>query len=438
MQEYVVNRPDTSAMERALQENSRNAAGAILRLAWQAGLLRDEIQRLTWEQVDFLDAAIVLPDRKVPISRELTDWLRALREVRDRSQEAVVLSDRDHRPLTPQSISRLARTVLDKQGQQDVRLIDLRHDFVLRQLEEHDWQYVSRITGVEAAGLNVHFAGHLEEKKISTRISREESVQIDEFALWKLLRTEGSSPAGIALWLTWQVGLRLEEIVVLRWDQVREDRLLLENREAPLSGGARKALEELARASGREGYVLTAPRTRTPYDRTRLSKLVRAALIRAGLDNLTLRDLRVDCTIRSGGEGRIMSRVRQQGWITRNEVMDLLGVSRTTAYNRLKQMVNRDRLVQVGTRYYSPEAVVPPDRQAEVLLEYLGREGFAYRQDIARLLGIGAGQCRPLLQRMLASGDIVQERQRYLLNSEKAAPEAAVPAGGESGEGQEV
>jgi DNA-binding IclR family transcriptional regulator len=146
----------------------------------------------------------------------------------------------------------------------------------------------------------------------------------------------------------------------------------------------------------------------------------------------------VDCTIRSGGEGRIMSRVRQQGWITRNEVMDLLGVSRTTAYNRLKQMVNRDRLVQVGTRYYSPEAVVPPDRQAEVLLEYLGREGFAYRQDIARLLGIGAGQCRPLLQRMLASGDIVQERQRYLLNSEKAAPEAAVPAGGESGEGQEV
>ena len=227
MREYVVNRPDEKAMEQALLENPGNAAGAVLRLAWQAGLLRDEIQRLTWEQVDFLDRCLVLPDRKVPIGQELADWLQVLRDGRDQSQETVVLSDRDQRPLTPQSISRLARLALNKQGQTDVRLIDLRHDFVLRQLEEHDWQYVSRITGVEAAGLNVHFAGHLEEKKISTRIHREESARIDEFALWKLLRTEGTSPAGIALWLTWQAGLRLEEIVALTWEQIQGDCLRL-------------------------------------------------------------------------------------------------------------------------------------------------------------------------------------------------------------------
>lgn len=442
MQEYVVNRPDEGAMERALRENSGNAAGAVLRLAWQAGLLRDEIQRLTWEQVDFLDGTIVLPDRKVPIGQELADWLQTLRDGRDRSQEAVVLSDRDHKPLTPQSISRLARGALDKQGQKDVRLIDLRHDFVLRQLEEHDWQYVSRITGVEAAGLNVHFAGHLEEKKISTRIRREEAVQIDEFALWKLLRAEGTSPAGIALWLTWQVGLQLEEIVDLRWEQVKEDRICLPEREAPLSSGARKALEELARESEREGWVLTAPRSRQPYDRTRLSKLARAALVRAGLDNLTLRDLRVDCALRSGGEGRILSQVRRQGWITRNEVMGLLNVSRTTAYNRLKQLVSRGKLTQVGARYYPPEAVVPPERQEAAVLEYLEREGFAYRQDIARLLGIGVVQCRPILQRMLASGALVQERQRYQLNKENRPRveglDSAVPAGGGSGGGREV
>ena len=44
MQEYVVNRPDEGAMEQALRENPGNAAGTVLRLAWQAGLLRDEIQ----------------------------------------------------------------------------------------------------------------------------------------------------------------------------------------------------------------------------------------------------------------------------------------------------------------------------------------------------------------------------------------------------------
>lgn len=438
MQDYVVNRPDKGAMEQALRENSTGAAGAILRLAWQAGLLRDEIQHLTWEQVDLWDGAIVLPDRRVPIGRELSDWLQALRDGRDRSQETVVLSDRDHKPLTPQSISRLARTALDRQGQTSVRLIDLRHDFVLRQLEEHDWQYVSRITGVEAAGLNVHFAGHLEDKKISTRIRREETAQIDEFALWKLLRAEGASPAGVTLWLTWQAGLQLEEIVALTWDQVRGDRLCLPRREIPLSGGTKKALEELAAREGREGPVLTAPRSRQPYDRTRLSKLVRAALVRAGLDDLTLRDLRVDCALRSGGEGPILSHVRQQGWVTRNDVCALLNVSRTTAYNRLKQLVNRGRLTQVGARYYLPERVVPPDRQEAAVVDYLEREGFAYRQDVARLLGIGAVQCRPLLQRMLAQGTIVQDRQRYLLNR-KAAPreedlEPAVPAGGGGGE----
>ena len=140
MQDYVVNRPDEGAMNRILAAHAEDAAGAILRLAWQAGLLREEIQGLTWERVDFLDRKIVLADRSVPVSDELAEWLQRLRDSRDRRQEHVVLSDRDRKPLTPQSISRLARTALDREGQTAVRLIDLRNDFVLRQLETHDWQ----------------------------------------------------------------------------------------------------------------------------------------------------------------------------------------------------------------------------------------------------------------------------------------------------------
>ncbi|WP_297869945.1 tyrosine-type recombinase/integrase [uncultured Oscillibacter sp.] len=424
MQDYVVNRPDEGAMNRILAAHAEDAAGAILRLAWQAGLLREEIQGLTWERVDFLDRKIVLADRSVPISDELAEWLQRLRDSRDRRQEHVVLSDRDRKPLTPQSISRLARTALDREGQTAVRLIDLRNDFVLRQLETHDWQYVSRITGVEAAGLNVHFGRHLEEKRVSTRIRREAPARIDEFALWKLLRAEGTSPAGVALWLTWQAGLQLEEIVALRWEQAELDRglLRLEDRRVPLTGGVLGALEALRELEPDTEWVLTSPRSRQPYDRTRLSKLVRAALIRAGLDDVTLRDLRMDCGLRSGGEGRILELVRKRRAVTRNDVCALLEVSRTTAYNRLRQMVKRGRLTQVGNRYYLPEAVVPPEKQAEAILDYLEREGFAYRQDIARLLGIEPGQCRPVLQKLLASGRICQERQRYLLN--KSAGEA--------------
>ena len=91
MQEYVINRPDEEAMDQILQKNFDNAAGAVLRLAWQAGLLRDEIQRLSWAQIDFLDGCIVLPDRRVPIPEDLSAWLSALREGRNRCSEVVVL-----------------------------------------------------------------------------------------------------------------------------------------------------------------------------------------------------------------------------------------------------------------------------------------------------------------------------------------------------------
>ena len=417
MQEYVVNRPEEGAMNRILTANSDSAAGVILRLAWQAGLLRDEIQHLTWAQIDFLDQKIILPDRAVPISETLCRWLEGLRESRNRRSEVVVLSDRDQKPLTPQSISRLARTALDRGGQRSIRLIDLRHDFVLRQLEEHDWQYVSRITGVESAALNVHFAEHLKEKKLSTRVRRTDAAQIDEFALWKLLQAEKSSPAGAALWLTWQMGLQLEEIVALRWEQVdfKAESLRLPDRTEPMTSGVLGMLRQLPRTSE---FVVSAPRTGKPFDRTRLSRLARTVLVRGGMDDVTLRDLRLDCDIRMGGENQVVAYVRAHRSITRNEAASLLNVSRTTAYNRLKLMVHRDKLTQVGARYYLRDAVVPPERQPEVILEYHTREGFAYRQDIARLLQIDAAQCRPILKRLVADGKIIQERQKYLLKKE--------------------
>ena len=417
MQEYVINRPEKGAMDQILQKNSYNAAETILRLAWQAGLLRDEIQHLTWAQIDFPYRQIVLPDRTVPISEELVDWLADLKDHRNGCSETVVLSGRDRKPLAPQSISRLARTALDKEGQTAIRLIDLRHDFVLRQLEEHDWQYVSRITGVEAAALNLHFSKHLREKKVSTRIRREEPAQIDEFSLWKLVQTERTTPAGVTLWLTWQLGLRLEEIVALKWDQVdlEQGSLHMPDRTVSLTSGVHSVLKDLRAASPDSVYVLTAPRSGQPYDRVRLSKLVRTLLIRAGMDNVTLRDLRLDCAARTGGEDQVMAYLRKHQSVTRNQVMELLGVSKTAAYTRLKQMAKRGKLTQVGARYYLKGNVVPPERQAEAILEYLAKEGFAYRQDIARLLRIDPGQCRPILQKMVAAGQIIQKRQRYEL-----------------------
>ena len=95
MQSYTLNRPDGALLCRVLEQHTNDAAGAILRLAWMAGLMRDEIQHLTWAQVDLLGEQLLLPDRAVPLAPELAAWLEALRRERNGSSERVVLSDRD-------------------------------------------------------------------------------------------------------------------------------------------------------------------------------------------------------------------------------------------------------------------------------------------------------------------------------------------------------
>ena len=124
MQSYTLNRPDGALLCRVLEQHTNDAAGAILRLAWMAGLMRDEIQHLTWAQVDLLGEQLLLPDRAVPLAPELAAWLEALRRERNGSSERVVLSDRDQQPLAAQSISRLARAAsLDAAGRPAVHRV---------------------------------------------------------------------------------------------------------------------------------------------------------------------------------------------------------------------------------------------------------------------------------------------------------------------------
>ena len=153
MREYVVNRPDEAAMRRALEAEPASPEGVILRLAWQQGLSRDEISALTWEQVSFLDERLELPDRMVPLDPEVRACLWRLFQANNEASPYVVLSSRDRTPLRPESISRLARQVLDRWGQTAVRLMDLRHDWIIRQLADKDWPAVARVSGVEVHAL---------------------------------------------------------------------------------------------------------------------------------------------------------------------------------------------------------------------------------------------------------------------------------------------
>ena len=158
MREYVVNRPDEAAMRRILEAEPASPEGVVLRLAWQQGLSRDEISDLTWEQVSFLDDRLELPDRMIPLEAEVRSCLWRLFQAHSEVSPYVVLSSRDRTPLRPESISRLARQALDREGQTSVRLMDLRHDWIIRQLADKDWPAVARISGVAVPALQARFA----------------------------------------------------------------------------------------------------------------------------------------------------------------------------------------------------------------------------------------------------------------------------------------
>lgn len=420
MNTFTVHRPEESALRRVLEKHPFDAAGMAVRLAWLAGLVRSEIVSLRWESINFYNQEIELPDRNVPLCPELEEYLVRMSQRLDWGSPYVLLSDRLHKPMQPQPVSTIVRKALDEEGQTEVRLIDLRHDFIIRQLLEHDWQYVSRITGVEAAALNQHFSAFLPAGRVSTKILAEKAPEVDELRLWKLIHSEGASAAGIALQLTWQAGLSLAEIAALTWEQVDLQRRMLvlsPKKQVPLNDALFQFLEPLKPSSPPEDVntVIRAPRSGMPMRPDRISRVVRMALIKVGIDDITLRDLRQDYALRAGGETRILRYVQQNGYITRNALMELLDISKPTAYQRLTKLVERERLVRVGTRYYLPSAVVPPEQQYQVIQEFLRATGPAYRQDIAQVLHIAPKQCSVILKHMVDEGKLQRDNSRYTL-----------------------
>ena len=417
MREYVVNRPEEAAMRRLLEREQTGPEAMILRLAWLEGLTRDEMAGLRWEQVSFLDDRLELPDRMVPLAPELRPWLWRTHEARAAKSPWVVSSDRSDGPLRPESISRLARQALDRGGLGSVRLMDLRHDWIIRLLAEKDWPEVARLSGVEVPALQARFSGFVEKKAVP----RQSVGTVDEFKLWKVLQTEKDTPAGLAMWLTWHMGLQAQELVALTWDQVEEDCIRVDGREVPLTNAVRRLLNETRdrRSPGADPHVLLTEQSKKPMDLPRLSRMVRAALIRGGMENTRLMDLRRNEN-RESGDAALLSLAAEKGAISRGDVMDLLGVSRTAAYSRLHRLTERKRLVRVGGKYYLPGTVVPPEEQSAAVREYLERMGFAYRQDIAQLLRVERKQCAVILKHMVENGTIVRQGQKYLLPVRKA------------------
>ncbi len=260
---YTFKRPDPAAMERILTRFPYSPEGAILRLAWLEGLSREEIAALTWDQVQFEDNALTLPDRTVPLAPSAEDCLRERHRLYAQRDPHVIISDRYQRPMPPESVSRLARTALDTEGQK-VSLKDLRQDFVIRQLQTHDWTYAARVSGMAVSTLRGSFSQYFQERQSAAP----ELPPDSEYLLWRIVQQEGSSVVGLALWMSWKLQMQPGEILNLTWSQVDLDRglLRLPDREIPIGSRLSRLLGDVCdhRKDPAQDRVLLTPGTGKP------------------------------------------------------------------------------------------------------------------------------------------------------------------------------
>ena len=376
---YTFKRPDPAAMERILTQFPYSPEGAILRLAWLEGLSREEIAALTWDQVQFEGNALTLPDRTVPLAPSAEDCLRERYRLYAQRDPHVIISDRYQRPMPPESVSRLARTALDTEGQK-VSLKDLRQDFVIRQLQTHDWTYAARVSGMAVSTLRGSFSQYFQDH----RDAAPELPPDSEYLLWRIVQQEGSSVVGLALWMGWKLQMQPGEILNLTWSQVDLDRVLL------------------------------TPGTGKPMDLARLSTVIRTALIRGGLEQLSLGDLS-RLSRRGSQRQTVLARLSAVGSMTREEVMDLLGVSKSAALKLLNQLRQDGAVVRIGGCYYPAGAVVLPEDQSAAVTAYLAAHGTAVRKELAELLNLPPAQCTALLRRMADRGELLLTGKRYAL-----------------------
>lgn len=414
---HTFNRPDEAAMLRILERHPHSPEGAILRLAWLEGLSRSEITELRWDQVDFEGKAIQLPDRTVPLEPSTEACLRE-RHVRCALRDShVVISERSKKPMPPESVSRLSRLALDSEGQK-VNLMDLRHDFVIRQLQTHDWPYVARVSGMAVSTLRGSFSQYFQERPSAAP----ELPPDSEYLLWRIVQQEGGSVVGLALWMGWKLQMQPGEILNLTWSQVDLDRglLRLPDREIPMGSRLSRLLGDVCghRKDPAQDRVLLTPGTGKPMDLARLSTVIRTALIRGGLEQLSLGDLS-RLSRRGSQRQTVLDRLSAVGSLTREEVMDLLGVSKSAALKLLNQLRQDGAVIRIGGCYYPAGAVVLPEDQSAAVTAYLAAHGTAVRKELAELLNLPPAQCTALLRRMADRGELLLTGKRYALPPQK-------------------
>ena len=361
-------RPDEKAMQRLLEKYINRMEEVIFRLAWQAGLGCLEILDLKWSEVSLEEGMIHLPRRSIPMVDELRRCLDSRRMLTSgnekmKESEYVIVTDGYHKHPTKVHLSRRIAAAID--GEEELRgfrLEDLRNDFIIRILQNNPKTYAMEVAGINRVSINATFAAYLPDEEKKERNQRIYYEPIDEKKLETLIQAEGFSEVAITLQISWELGLTLLEIISLTWKQIDFARkeLHIENEVYSISDTLIQILQKSFSNSipSKDTRILLTPRSKKPFDESRLGKVMRNALIRGGLEDISLSRLSRISQKKVRIE-KVYSHIKEHGYITKKQVADLWGESIINTGVSLQKMVAQGLLVQKGNtrgvKYYLPE-----------------------------------------------------------------------------------
>lgn len=101
-----------------------------------------------------------------------------------------------------------------------------------------------RVSGMAVSSLRGIFAAALWKGTAQTDDSQG-GVDETEYILWRIVQQEGSSAAGLAIWMCWKLAMQPGEVVNLSWSQTdfAVGVLHLPNRDVPMGNRMRLSLE---------------------------------------------------------------------------------------------------------------------------------------------------------------------------------------------------
>ncbi len=383
----TIHRVDGQTMEAIVTQEGRSRNGILLRLAWQAGLSRQELQSLTWEQVDLVQGWLQLPGRRIALGGDLFVALGQWQSRCDGSPW--VLPGRQGAMPLP-SISRLAKQTLQYHGLEGVRLADLRHDYIITQLHHRSWGAMGQELAMDEGALRKAYGGYVTPP-------REKNLPTPR-ALAHLLATSPSHLGTLAVGLAWHMGWAPKTLLTLTWQQLAGEAV-------PSDLGM---LVQQLRPSQEENLVFGGI---VPAG---LSRLARQTLVPYGLEGVTLQTLAK--YRQTQGQRQLVERYLQgQISLTAQEGQVLLGLPKSATYRLIQFWVAEGFLVQVGVHSYHGAVVPPVADHIPLVLAQLQRKRVVYVSDVVALLHIRPKQCQQLLQALAKEGQLVGTGSRYEL-----------------------